>query len=60
MLLPLQDSLQRAFSKRSDNRHVLDLDLTEDGVVGRVVYVVARAGVHGVLYPVKTDVQLTG
>lgn len=52
-----QDAKQRPFRRAGRHSHALDLVSDRDSdFMGRVVYVVARCGVQGVIYPIKTDV----
>ena len=56
----LKDAKQKQFRKSSDNVHELDLSNEDDEFCGRVVYVIARVGVHGHIYPIKTDIEAKG
>ena len=56
-----QDAKQRPFRRAGRHEHQLELRPDRDrDYCGRVVYVVARCGVQGVIYPVRTDVQAKG
>ncbi len=56
-----QDAKQRPFRRSGRHEHSLELRGDRDrDFLGRVVYVVARCGVQGIIYPIKTDVELKG
>ena len=59
--LLLQEAKQLQFKKGSDNWHSLELDSsTNDKYSGSIVYVIARCGVQGIIYPVKTAFEAKG
>ncbi len=56
--VPKYEARQKAFTKTGEGRHSLTLTQSDDpDLIGRVVYVVARCGVQGSIYPIKTDVD---
>lgn len=58
----MQEARQKHFSKGADNSHWLELDGEADWeqFCGRIVYVIVRCGVQGLIYPVKTDIPENG
>ena len=61
IFLPPQDAGQKQqFSRGSDNSHVLELSGSDERLCGRVVYVIVKCGVQGLIYPIKTDVEQNG
>lgn len=56
----LQDAKQKQFSLSSDNRHTLELSSNDERFCGRIVYVIVKFGVQGLIYPVKTDIDKKG
>ena len=57
--IPKLDAKQKSFKKEGD-LHKLELSADDEHYVGKVVYVVVRQGVHGLIYPIKTDVEAKG
>ena len=59
-----QDARQKQFARGSDNSHALELSSCGGGecerFFGRVVYVIVKCGVQGLIYPIKTDVHQNG
>ena len=56
-----QDAKQRPFRRSGRHEHNLELRSERDrDFLGRVVYVVARCGVQGIIYPIKTDLPTKG
>ena len=61
MAFATQDAGQRQqFTRGSDNSHTLELSGSDERLCGRVVYVIVKCGVQGLIYPIKTDVQQNG
>ena len=59
----MQEAKQLQFTKGSDNCHTLELDSTSDNdskYCGNIVYVIARCGVQGIIYPIKTAFEAKG
>ena len=59
----IQEAKQLQFKKGSDHRHSLELDSSsgsEGKYCGSIVYVIARCGVQGIIYPVKTAFEAKG
>ena len=56
-----QDAGQKQqFTRGSDNSHTLELSGSDERLCGRVVYVIVKCGVQGLIYPIKTDVHQNG
>ena len=59
-MLPQDAGQKQQFARGPDNSHTLELSGSDERLCGRVVYVIVKCGVQGLIYPIKTDVEQQG